>query len=465
MSRSGILRLSRGLAAAVVLGQLLFLPGAGSWLLRQGIGGQWGGHKKTLENGLTLVFEQEGTTATTAVQILIRGGQRAQPDGQEGLAFLTTRLAVEIPDEDKVQDLIGMASRFQVMVGGDYSAIQMECLSSQLEPTLRILAKIVSDPLFSGLRIDSVKRHAEHQARMEEDDSVALGHLAALRAFSGTPGYGGSVYGDKKTLAGIRGKAISDFYKRHFVGADMIVAVSSDRQDAAAVVERAFREFPGGPAPTPDKAVLLVPDKKEISLTRETKQAFVSEAFLLPRLDRRNFAMSLILESILGKGPASRLWPLRAERRLAYNVNAKATQMADGGIIEAYLETDQGKRHEARAALREVLSDISRTGVSEEDLREARIAVWADFLRDNEVRTVRALTLAAFEALGLGLDFFFGLRAELEAVPLEEFNDFAKRILAPENAVSIVIGPAPGPSVDQSSSWLNLATSPRRRAL
>ncbi len=244
MKRPGAPKTWTVMAAAVFLGSFLSMarvPDAGAE--------DRTAHKRTLEDGMTLISETDATTATTAIQILIRGGKRAQPAGLEGLAFLVTRLAVEIPDEDKIQEMVGMASRFQVTVNGDYSVIQLECLSVQLEATLRILAKIVSDPLFSGLRVDFVKKHAEHQGRIEEDDSVTLGHLAALRALSGIPGYGGSIYGDKKTLSAIKGKDISGFYKRYFVASNMVLAVSSDREDAAVLVENAFRGFPSVPAP------------------------------------------------------------------------------------------------------------------------------------------------------------------------------------------------------------------------
>jgi zinc protease len=446
-----ILWISAGLAAAALLGAILSPaqdrpPGRNADVRDRAAG------KRTLENGMILISETDGTTATTAIQILVRGGKRAQPHGQEGLAFLATRLAVEIPDENKVQDLIGMASRFQVGVTGDHSFIQLECLSGQLEATLKIVSEIVSDPLFSGLRIDSVKRFAEHQGRIEEDDSVSLGHLAALRAFSGTPGYGGSVYGDKTTLAGIKGKSITEFYRRYFVAPNMILAVSSDRQDAAGLVEKAFAGFPTVPAPASQTAVFRLPGDREITLTRETRQVFIGEAFRLPELSPRNYALGLLLENILGKGPGSRLWPLRAEKRLAYNVNAVATQMTDGGMIEAYLETDKNKRLEAREALRNVLSELRQSGVTEGDLRAARVSVWAGFLRDNEARPARTLNLAAFEALGLGLDLYNGLRTELEAVSLEETNAFVKGVLAPESAVSVLIGPRTEAPPGQSSS-------------
>jgi zinc protease len=449
MKRSAIIRALRGTAGLAAVVSFAFAQPARS-LVGSGRPGP-ASQKKILQNGLTLISEKDDAPGTTVIQILIRGGKRAEPPDRAGLAFLATRLAVEVPDEDKVQELVGLASRFQVTVKGDYSLVQAECLSSELETTLKILTKIMRDPLFSGFRIDSVKRHAEHQGRIEEDDSIVLGHLAALRAFSGNPGYAGSIYGDQQTLRAIKGKDISDFYKRHFVGANMVLAVSSDRPDAADVVENAFREFPALPPPVTEEVVFHEPAEREISLTRETRQAFVSLAFALPRLGPQSYALGLLLENLLGKGPGSRLWPLREEKKLAYNVNAVATQMMGGGIIEAYLETDKDKRPEALEALRSVLSGLVQSGAGEEELKVARTSVWANLLRDNETKTARTLNLASFEAMGLGLEFYYGLRSELDAISLEGLNDYLRQVLAPEKAVAIVIGPGVETRPGQSS--------------
>jgi zinc protease len=450
MKRSSLARALARAAAVAVLGSLLLtcpvaspavsgLPAAAA-------------QKKVLQNGLTLISERDDASGTTVLQVLIRGGKRAEPAGQAGLAFLATRLAVEIPDEDKVQELIGLASRFQVGVKGDYSLIQVECLSPELEATLKILTKIILDPLFSGFRIDSAKKRAEHQGRIEEDDSIVVGHLAALRAFCGSPGYGGSIYGDKPSLRAIKGRDISDFYKRTFVGPNMIMAVSSDRPDAADLVASSFQELPASPPPAVEAAAFHEPPDREISLTRETRQAFVSLAFPLPKLTPRDYALGLLLENLLGKGPGSRLWPLREEKKLAYTVNAVATQMTEGGIFEAYLETDKDKRPAALEALRDVLSDLARGGAGEEELQVARTSIWASFLRENEARAARTLNLASFEALGLGLEYYYGLRSELDGISLAVLNEYIKHVLAPEKAVTIVIGPGTESRPAQSSS-------------
>jgi zinc protease len=424
-------------AAALLIG--LFLAALGN-------GCGWGAQKKSLGNGLTVILDRDTSSATTILEIVIRGGMRAEPAGKAGLAFLTTRLSIEIPDSDKAQDLVSLATRFSVTSAGDNSIIHIECLSSNLEPSLKILSRIFLDPLFSGIRIDAVKKHMEHQGRIEEDDSVALGHLTALRALFAGSGYGGSSYGDEVSLGAIKNRDVSDFYKSLFVGSNMIMTVSSDfpEETLLSLVSQYFTPLPSGQLFIPNKVPAPKPTEKLIRLDRDTQQAFISAVYPLPALTRRSFVLASILETALGKGQGSRLWPLRADGRLAYNVNCRATQMQDQGLLEAYLETDAAKEEAARESLRAVMGELFEKGMTDEELLSVKTAAKADFLRDTEARLRRVSVLAFFESTGLGSDFYEALFPEIDALGLDEVNAGIRDILAPDKAFEVVIGPRPG---------------------
>jgi predicted Zn-dependent peptidase len=398
--------------------------------------------KKILDNGLTVILERDESVPTTVLQILIKGGARVEPATKRGLAFLTTRLAIEIPDSGKAQELISLATRFSITSQGDNSLINIECLSANLEPSLKVLSKIFLDPLFSGIRIDAVKKHMEHQGKVEEDDSLRLGHLAGLQAFFAGSGYGGSTYGDRASLEAIKNKDVSEFYKNTFVGPNIIMSFASDLPEDALLnlVGRYFARIPSGKPVVLDPVAASEPAEKTVNLERDTKQTFVSQSYRLPAISRRNFALASLLESLLGKGQGSRLWSLRAEKKLAYNVNCRATQMQEGGLIEAYLETDTAKQEIAREALRTVLEDLFRNGTTEEELLYAKNATKAGIVRDNETRAGRASSLAFFEASGLGLDFFDALFSEIDALTLEEVTSYIQEILAPEKALEVIVG-------------------------
>ena len=406
----------------------------------------FGAQKRTLDNGLTVILEKDASSANTILGILIKGGMKAEPAGKRGLAFLTTRLSAEIPDSGKAQDLIRLATQFSFSSQEDSSYIQIECLSANLEPSLKVISAILLDPLFSGIRTDMVKKHMGHQARIEEDDSVQLGHLTALRSFFAGSGYGGSSYGDKASLEAIKSRDVSDFYKSCFVGSNIILGLASDLPEETLVglVSRYFARLPPGNPLVTNPVSASEPKEKSIRLERDTKQAFVGAAYRLPSISRRNFALASVLEAVLGKGQGSRLWLLRAEKMLAYNVNCRVTQMQEHGLIEAYLETDAAKENLARESLRAVMGELFERGITEEELLSAKTAAKADFLRDTEAKSKRVSTAAFFEAVGLGFDFSAALLSEIDSLGLAEVDACIKEILAPERALEVAIGPTPG---------------------
>lgn len=400
--------------------------------------------KEGLSNGLVVIYEPNDSSATTFIQLLIRGGKSVEPDEKKGLSFLTTRLAVEIPDSSKAQELLKLASTFSVSSRADYSVINIECLTEGLEATLKILAKVITSPLFSGIRVDSIKKYMAHQVNVERDDSLILGHLAALGAFFGASGYGSSSYGDEKSLGMIQNRDAADFHRKFFVASNLVLSVSSDKkkEEVMGLLEKAFGSLPSGKLIVPALPAMRRPEKKDLFIPKETKQHLVCLAFPLAEIEPRRYALNELLGNFLGKGSGSKLWPLRSEAKLAYNVNCRVTQMKNGGILEAYLETDPSKKDQAIQSLRGVVHRVNMEGMSREEFEAAKAATKTNFLRDNELKDQRVAALGSFEMLGLGFDYITKFLALVDSLTLEEVNVYLQPILDLERALLIIVGPA-----------------------
>ncbi|MBU4255133.1 MAG: insulinase family protein, partial [Acidobacteria bacterium] len=143
----------------------------------------------------------------------------------------------------------------------------------------------------------------------------------------------------------------------------------------------------------------------------------------------------------LGKGFGSRMWPLRAEQKLAYNINARLTPMKKAGLLELYLETDAEKTDSALDALKTVVQILFDEGMETDELEMTRTFAKADFLRQNESKEIRTRTLAFWLALGMDPDFLEGFFTVLDAVTVEDMNVFIRTYLKPDSAVSLIIGP------------------------
>lgn len=400
--------------------------------------------KKKAASGLAYIFQGDDSSALTVIEIFIKGGKGAVPPGKNGLAFLASRLAVEIPDSGKVQDLMKQSSRIFVSAQEDYCLISLQCLSENLPAVLKLSSEIILNPLFSGLRIDGIKDYMSHEARIEDDDAVTAGHKAAMRALWGDTGYGGSCYGDQKTLKSVGKKDVTEFYRRMFSKKNAVFSIVSDLEEKAVVfeLEKYFAGLPPGPGENPVAAgELRLPDDRNIRVVKDQKQCYVARACPLPPLTGRRYALGFLLETLLGKGVGSRLWELRFKEKLAYSVNARASQTARGGLFEAYLETERGKKGTAEIMLRDVMNDLFTKGLTEEELQVAKVMSKTQFLRANETKVSRARSLGAFEIGGLGAEFLSGFFNEIDAVSLDEANGFIRDVLDPAKALWIVVGP------------------------
>jgi zinc protease len=402
--------------------------------------------KFELANGVRCIFQKDGASPTTAIGLFIVGGRSSVPAGLDGLATMAARLLLEIPDESKVKDLMAQATRLSYVCLEDFSVVLIECLSENVGEALRVAAKIVQDPLISSLRVGRAKDLLTANGKIEADDAVAAAHGAVFGALFGGAGYGSALYGTTESLKAIDRKDILAYVRRFVVKPNIFFCVETDldREPVARLLESCFDALPDGPVPERPAQAPVLPDDRDVVLIKETKQTYVGRAYPLPREALSDMAKGLLLETVLGKGPGSRLWPLRVDRRLAYSVDADLTWTRGAGVIIAHLETDRAKAADAAAALDEVLTVLREEGVSDAEMTATRTMARARFLRGAEEKAPRLRTLGLFEVLGIGPNPAAGLLAAVEAVTAAELSAYVREVLAPERALRVTAGPALG---------------------
>ena len=400
--------------------------------------------KSTLATGLACVYQKDTSSPTTVVGLFAAGGKSAVPPGLDGLAYLTTRLTLEIPDEGMVQDLMSQATRLSLLCSEDFSAVLIECLSENLEEALRVAAKIIQDPLITGLRIGRTKEMMKLYGRSEEDESIVAAHNAVMKAFFPEAGYGTALYGTEESLGAIDRKDTIAFYRRFFSKPNLFFCVETDleKQPVQALLEKYFAKFPDGEAGGIASTPPAFPSNRDIGLPKDTKQTYIGRAFALPAPDAPNQAKGDLLETLLGKGPGSRLWGLRIAEKLAYNVDAHVTWTKSSGILEAYLQTENAKSARASEALDRTLADLQDKGITDEELRTTKTMAKARLLRSAEAKASRLRTVGLYEVLGLGHGHLTGISEALDKVTLEDMNAFIREALSPDRILRVTVGPA-----------------------
>jgi len=397
----------------------------------------------TLDNGMTVILQQDASAPITVAQLLVRGGDNDDAPGCGGLAYLTARLGLEITEQGRLQRLMDFGSSFSLSVMGDYSLVTVRSLSRHLDATLDVLTGMMSEPLISDLRVGALKDLMRHLQKMEDDDPDVLMVKTLAATYFGANGYGAARYGDEASLARVGRKEIQSFFRGHYVAGNMVAVVISDLDENALkpLLARWLGRFPAGERPPSRPLLPRRPPPTGLVVERQTAQTLVSLSVLLPELNADNFLLAALLESWLGKGIGSRLWPLRSRGSLAYGLHAELQPNRDAMLLNVYLKTEARRSSEAQAELERLLAAIGRDGCDAAGLESAKAYAKADFWRENEGRERRAATMAFLEGAGLSWRLAGEFAQRLEKIGLEEFNAFLRAELAPERWVSLQIGP------------------------
>lgn len=402
-----------------------------------------GPRRSALTTGVPLIFHQDKASAMTVIGLFVPGGRAAVPAGLDGLAYLTTRLTLEIPDEGKARDLMAQATRMTFSCDEDHSLVVIECLSENLEAALRVAGKIIQDPLMTGIRISRGKDMMSLYAQAEEDDAVLVASNAALKAFFGGQGYGSSSYGSEATLKAIERKDVLAFFRRHFTSKSVFFSAVSDLDPGAvqALLEKHFSKLPEGERSEIASSPPIIPEEREVRLAKDSKQTYIGRAFAMPPPTPDGHAKGYLVEVLIGKGAGSRLWGLRTAERLAYNVDSRLTWTRSAGVLEAFLETENSKSERASDALDRELRALWEKGVTAAELEATKTMAKAAFLRQVETKSARMRVLGQFEVLGLGFEYIRGLFAAIDAVSLDGLNAYIQAALAPDKALRVIVGP------------------------
>jgi predicted Zn-dependent peptidase len=397
-----------------------------------------------LDNGTKVYYEKDPSSKITVLQFFLHGGKQSEPNNKHGLSYITTRLALEIPDRNMAQEFMLQATQFMMHSENDYSVIMVSCLSEKLKDSLDIVSEIMLKPLFSSIRIKRIKENMLNRKKIELDTSRNMAYQNIMNLLFEHTGYEHSVYGNESSLKKISKKDIVDFYEKSLTAENMIIVVSSDldRETLTEHLNHSFALTRKGPLMRPSQDFYLSSVKKKfLHISKESQQTLFSVGYRLPPISRQNYVLALMLENLLGRGIESRLWPLRKAEKIAYNVSADVSYFKNGGMLEVLLETEHLKTNRAQEAVNTILEDLYSKGISSNELTMTKAFTKSSFLRLNETKRSRTSTLGFFSVMGLGLDAFQEIFSDINSMELEELNSYIQETLNPENQVIVTIGP------------------------
>ena len=408
--------------------------------------------RATLDNGLTVVFEEHGGAEVAAVQLWVRTGARDEADPESGLSHFIEHLlfkgtATRGPGviDQTISDLGG---EMNAATAQDFTYYHAVLPARHVETAIDVLADAAMHAVFEPEELERERRVVLEEIRRAEDSpSACLWRLLAATHFADHV-YARPVLGPAEVIRSASRDTIVGLYRRRYQpGASTLVVtgpVPGERVLAQAAKAlgaweaHAAAAVGGGPAPGP--AVT-----RRARRARPYHQTYLGLAWRGPTPPDGDVHALDLAAAVLGGGRSSRLYQALRERLgLVSSIGAAFYVQRDAGTMSVTARTGDG---DVDAIERAVLAEVGRLSVEPVDATElarARTAVEAAHVFGRETAEGVAYAYGLAETVW-SLDFELAYVQEVRRVTAERVREAARRHLDPVRFSLAALGPvAPG---------------------
>jgi zinc protease len=407
-----------------------------------------------LPNGLTVYHVKSHSLPLVTAGLVFRAGSAADPGELPGLSFFTTHM---MESGTKKSDAMALAERLKAM-GADWNvdfdmdsgSRRIQCLSSNADAALRVLAEIAMEPSFPGSEMERV-RQALLTSLIEERDSAPATASRVFRSslYGPTHPYGHTTLGTEEALQKIGREDVARFHAKENTPANTALVVVGDikQGDVRRLAQELFggwkspdaalsggRAAPAGISTQPGSRVVIV-DKPGVPQTR-----LLVGQLAIPRNDPDYDRLSL-MNTVMGGGFTSRInTNLRERNGYTYGAYAQLSENAGPGFLAA----GGGIRTDVTGpAIQEILKEVQGmkdSPVTEAELARARGSRIQALPGRFETSNAVGGAMASLFTFGLPDDYFQTLPARLRAITSDDLTAVAKKHLTPERMLVVAVG-------------------------
>jgi predicted Zn-dependent peptidase len=174
--------------------------------------------------------------------------------------------------------------------------------------------------------------------------------------------------------------------------------------------------------------------KTKIVLTDETQAVIYCGGKACTVADQEYNTAFFVLSQIIGGEMNSRLFNLLREKHgLAYSVSFDVHSYTDFGYFAINCITDRENDKFAVELIRQVLNDIARDGITEEELKVAKNYIRGQRLIGEESMMSQAKILSYLKALGYDYQYYLERDKRLESVTCETIKKLAEEYFTEDN--------------------------------
>jgi len=402
-----------------------------------------------LPNGIQLYLKEDAELPLIAASAMVGAGSISVPAAATGMAelmgvLLRTGGAGDRTPGEVDEALEMMAANLGVNTETYTTNFNLSLQAKDLEQGLAIFADMIRRPQFDAQRLELARRQAIEGIRRQNDQPDQIASRAIMRAIYGDHPLGRTP--TEATVANVDRSDLLRFHQRYFFPNNTWLAITGDfdRGQLLGILEKLFGDWQSAEFAAQEiPPVMPHPEPLVLVAAKDIPQTTV----LIGQLGIDKAAPDLqavrVMNYILGGGGFnSRLMrEIRSNRGLAYSAYSyfQIGRRLPGPFI-AGTETKTASTMEAVRLMRELIADMQRQPVSEQELNLAKESLINSFIfafTDTHGIVTQQMRLDYFD---YPEDYLRTYRDEVAAVSAEDVQRAAREHLDPARQKIVLVG-------------------------
>ncbi len=427
----------RGLLVALILCLLPLLP---AWAVTI--------ERVVSPGGIEAWLVEDHSNPIISLHLAFRGGSALDPEGKAGLANMVGSLLDEGAGDMDSQTFQGKLEDSAIALG--YSAGRdafhgyLKTLTANRDEAFDLLRLSLTRPRFDGDAVDRVRGQLLAELAEELQDPHAIAQRAFAKEMYPNHAYGVPIDGYPQSVSAVTVDDLKGWVAAHLGRDQLHLAVVGDITAAqlAPLLDHVFGELPAHAAPI--AVAEVVPDAKgqvEV-IRRPIPQSVVVFGEQGIKRDDPDWYAAYVMNYILGGGGFSSrlLTEIRVKRGLAYGAYSYLVPRDHSALIEGGVGTRNDRVAESLSLVREQWRHMAETGVTPEELANAKTFLNGSFpLQMDSTQSIASL-LVAIQLDRLGIDYIGRRPGLIDAVTLDDVRRVAARLLDARRLSAVVVG-------------------------
>ncbi len=262
-----------------------------------------------------------------------------------------------------------------------YAAILPEYLSTAVD----ILADILR-PSLRGEDFDMEKKVIIEEIGMYDDQPMWCAYDNAKKAFFAEHPLGNSILGTPASITALTRDQMQAYYDRRYVAPNITVSVAGNFvwENAVALIEKQCGQWPTGAAPRVNVTPALPRTHLQVMTKEKLNQEQVFMLSPAPAADSPERYAADVLAMIIGDDSGSRLYRALVDPGLADSADMSFHDYeGTGGYITSF-SCEPENTQTNLALIQEILREVQRECVSEEELAVAKSKILSRVVRGSE---------------------------------------------------------------------------------